>query len=169
MNATSSSRTAQTGVRSFRASTGHALVLSIPRDADLRDGIIAACLEEGIRDAVVLEGHATLDQVTLHQVTSTEYPIVEGYQSLEGPWELVSLEGLLIDGELHAHVTVADTDRVRGGHLHSGSRVLYLAEVVVLELGFQDRLTREHEPGTDLWLLQPRGQSGVTDRPTGSS
>lgn len=150
-------------VTAYRATAGEVLVLSIPRDTDLHDGIISACIDAGIRDAVLVEGHATLDPVALHRVTSTAFPIVEGYETLDGPWELVSLGGLLVNGELHAHAAVADEHRTAGGHLHSGSRVLYLAEIVVIALDFHRKVTRKHEARTNLWLLESSDDAGQRD------
>ena len=98
--------------------------------------------------------------MVIHRVTSPGFPIAEAYETLEGPYEVVSLSGLLVDGELHAHITVADTEHAAGGHLHSGSRVLYLAEVVMLPLTYPRAMTRRHTPDTNLWLMQPLDQGG---------
>ena len=136
------------------------MAIGLPQGMDLHDGIVDACLNAGIRDGVVVEGHATLDRVNLHRVVSTTFPVVEQYETLEGPYELASIDGLLIDGELHAHIVVAAPDRVAGGHLHQGTRVLYLAEIVVVALAFEREVTRVRDPETDLWLLRHSNGGG---------
>lgn len=69
------------------------LVVTLERDEDLHDGIIAACRAHGVRDAVVVSGVATLSPIVLHDVTTEDFPIGENIRTLSGPWELTAISG----------------------------------------------------------------------------
>ena len=129
------------------------VVVHLDEGEDLYEGILEACRISGLRDAVVIDGHATLDPVVTHDVTSVDYPIVENVRTLNGPHELTNIAGLVIDSEVHAHVTVATSDAAHGGHLHRGTKVRYLAELTLLGLDFDEPLTRRHEAVTNRWLI----------------
>ena len=61
------------------------VVVHLDEGEDLYEGILEACRISGLRDAVVIDGHATLDPVVTHDVTSVDYPIVENVRTLNGP------------------------------------------------------------------------------------
>jgi hypothetical protein len=131
------------------------VIVDLGPGEDLYEAILEACRQSGLSDAVVVDGHATLDPVVIHDVTSIDYPIVENVRTLSGPHELTNIAGLVIDGQVHAHVTVATSDATHGGHLHLGTRVLYLAEIVLLGVDLDEPLTRRHEPKTERWTIRP--------------
>jgi predicted DNA-binding protein with PD1-like motif len=142
-------------MKTFEGAAAGALIITLSRGEDLHDGILAGCRAHGVRDAVIVSGVATLSPVVLHDVTTESFPIGEHVRTLDGPWELVALSGLVLDGELHAHLAVANSETSIGGHLHPGSGVLYLAEVVLVGLRISGpALRREHEAGTNLWLIR---------------
>lgn len=131
------------------------LVVTLERGEDLHDGILAACRANAVRDAVVVSGVATLSPIVFHDVTTEDFPIGENIRTLSGPWELTAMSGLVIDGEIHAHIAAANSETAVGGHLHPGTQVLYLAEIVLLALRISGaNVRREHEPGTNLWLIR---------------
>lgn len=137
----------------FPGAPGEVLVVALDTGEDLHDGVLEACRQRGVRHAVVLEGHATVAPAVIHAVTSTGYPIDEHLRTLPGPLELTGMQGLVVDGEMHAHVSLADKGRAYGGHLHAGTRVLYLAEVSLLTFESSEAITRIREAGTDRWLI----------------
>jgi predicted DNA-binding protein with PD1-like motif len=53
---------------------------------------------------------------------------------MDGPLEINSVSGVIADGRLHAHISVSNGKGTYGGHLEPGSRILYLAEIVVAEI-----------------------------------
>lgn len=95
--------------------------------------------KENIKDAVVISGIGTLDMCVLHMVTTTGYPAVEHFERWENkPLELSSISGLIANGEPHLHAVVADTEKAYSGHLENGCRILYLGEIVIMELKSMD-------------------------------
>lgn len=90
---------------------------------------------EGINDAVVFSAIGTLDECTLHMVTTTGYPPKEFFKRWKDiPLELVSIMGIIADGKPHLHAVVSDKDFAYAGHLEEKCRTLYLAEIAIIEL-----------------------------------
>ena len=55
--------------------------------------------------------------------------------SMDGPFEIVSMEGTVSTQGMHLHTAVSDKNfQVYGGHLLSGSIVSTTAEIVIIEL-----------------------------------
>lgn len=97
---------------------------------------------EKVKDAIVISAVGTLDECTLHMVTTTSYPPKEYFRRWEDePLELVSISGVIADGKPHLHAIVSDRERAYAGHLEEGCRTLYLAEIAILEVEGLD-LTR---------------------------
>ncbi|GAA4427141.1 hypothetical protein GCM10023169_26740 [Georgenia halophila] len=100
-----------------------------------------------IRTGVVVSGIGTLDHCRMHMVTTTDYPPVEVFPTWEDEaLELVEMQGVIADGVPHIHMTVSDQHSAVSGHLEEGCRILYLGEIVILELGGHDltRVPNEH-------------------------
>jgi predicted DNA-binding protein with PD1-like motif len=47
------------------------------------------------------------------------------------PADITSVNGYIIDGRVHAHITFADPDKAFGGHLEPGTSVFTFAVVTV--------------------------------------
>lgn len=86
---------------------------------------------EHIEHGIVLSSFGTLSEVHLHWVTTTGFPPVEHFAKYEGPFELLSLSGIIVHGEPHIHAVVSNVQGAYGGHLEPGNKVLYLCEVAI--------------------------------------
>jgi hypothetical protein len=108
----------------------------------LLEGIQQVIKEERIETGYVTGGIGTFDRCRMHMITTTGFPSKDKIVEMEGPIELLTLQGFIASGEPHIHMTVSDTEQAYGGHLEPGSRVLYLGEVridVLSERGFVRR------------------------------
>lgn len=110
------------------------VTVSLRRGEMLLEGISQAIQEAGIRDAVVLSCIGTLSSMTWHRVSTLEARPREEYPTVNGPLELCALQGLVVEGVPHFHIVCSDKDGTYAGHLEPGCEVLYLAEVVLMEL-----------------------------------
>ncbi len=55
--------------------------------------------------------------------------------TMDGPFEIVSMEGTLSSNGMHIHTAVSDKNfKVYGGHILSGSIIQSTAEIVIIEL-----------------------------------
>lgn len=114
--------------------SGRIITVSLRRGEMLLEGIQQAIEEAGIRDAAIISCVGTLSSMTWHRVTSLDMKPKEEYPTVCGPLELCAVQGLVVAGTPHLHIICADQNSTYAGHLEPGCEVLYLAEVVLLEL-----------------------------------
>lgn len=86
-----------------------------------------------IKNAVIVSGVGSLDRYHAHVVETTKMPPGNVFFSGEGPFDIVAVTGLIVNGELHAHITFSDPNRTLGGHLEEGCRVLTFAVIAMIE------------------------------------
>ena len=122
----------------------------------LLESIREAIRSEGVENGAVISGVGTLKTCQMHYVEDTEFPPTDRFFTIEKPLELLSVSGLIADGEPHLHVVVScGEDEVYGGHLEDNSEVLYLAEVAIQV--FNDlKLTRRVDEARRIKLLGPK-------------
>jgi len=115
--------------------TGRIFVLRLDAGDYVLENINALIEKENINEGVVISAIGTLDRCVLHMVTTTGYPPVEHFERWENkPLELSSTSGVIADGKPHLHMVVSDSEKAYSGHLESGCRVLYLAEIIIMEI-----------------------------------
>ena len=117
--------------QSFTASRYIALRLDPGEDLllTLRDAV----LEHDIRNAAILSGVGSLDRYHFHVVKTTNMPPGNTFVQGGGPFDILTVTGLVVNGEVHAHITFSNTELAMGGHLEEGCRVLTFAVVVIAE------------------------------------
>jgi uncharacterized protein len=117
--------------QTFGASRFVALRLDPGEDVLL--SLRAAVEEQGIRNAAILSGVGSLDRYHFHVVKTTNMPPGNTFVAGEGPFDILAVTGLVVDGKVHAHITFSNTELAMGGHLEEGCRVLTFAVVVMAE------------------------------------
>jgi len=114
---------------------GRVFILRLDPDDYLLESIVDLVSEENVKDAVVVSGIGTLDQYRVHLVMTTGFPPENRFEHWrDKPLELASISGVIANGEPHLHVVVSNSEKAYAGHLEKGCRVLYLAEIVIIEL-----------------------------------
>lgn len=114
---------------------GRTIILRLDPGDFVLESIRKVLKETGVTEGYVVSGIGTLDHCVLHMVTTTGYPPVECYPEWnDEPLELVSIDGIIADGEPHLHTVISNSDKAVGGHLEPGCRILYLGEVVIQEI-----------------------------------
>jgi len=125
--------------------TGRIFVLRLDPGDYLLESIESLVQKESISDAVVVSAIGTLDQYRVHWVTTTGFPPENHFEHWKDkPLELASVGGVIANGEPHLHIVVSDSEKAYSGHLEKGCRVLYLAEMVIIELRSLN-LSREYD------------------------
>ncbi len=110
------------------------VVARVPNGADLLEGLQEAVKKEGLKNAAIVSGAGSLTSYHVHAVGNTTFPPKNVYTRGQGPWDLLTVTGYVIDGRIHAHVTIVDDKRAFGGHLEPGARVFTFAIVTFAEL-----------------------------------
>ncbi len=88
---------------------------------DVLEGLERGVKKEGIRSAVVLSGVGSLKAYRVHSVSNTELPSTNVFYEGSGPYDLTAVNGYVIDGRIHAHVTFSNDKQALGGHLERGT------------------------------------------------
>ena len=108
------------------------LVLRFKYQTDLLAGLERMVKEQKIHNAVILAGIGSVRGYHFHTVSNGTFPSKNIYvKNPTGPADIVSMNGYVIDGRVHAHLTLADPDKAFGGHLEPGTTVVTFAVVTV--------------------------------------
>jgi uncharacterized protein len=117
------------------AITGHfdrIVVLRFKYQADLLAGLKKMVKQENIRNGVILSAIGSVRGYQVHQVSNRTLPSQDTYvKNPTEPADLVSMNGYVIDGRLHPHITLATPDKVIAGHLERGTEVFTFAVVTI--------------------------------------
>jgi hypothetical protein len=106
----------------------------LDRDALLLESILDVIQQKNIQDGYVMVGSGSVQSCTYHYVTSTALKPVNAFKTVKGPFEILNAGGIVAAGEPHIHITLSSPEKgAFGGHLERGCRVLYLAEVTILQ------------------------------------
>lgn len=100
---------------------------------DVLQALRQAVQENGIRHGLILAGLGSLSRYHVHVVKTTNMPPGDVFFEGEGPFDILTLTGAILDGRVHAHITFANTEKAMGGHLEEGCRVLTFAVATLAE------------------------------------
>jgi predicted DNA-binding protein with PD1-like motif len=108
------------------------LVFRFKYETDLLAGMEKMIKQEKVRNAVILSGIGSVKSYALHQVTNGTFPSKNMFvANPTAPADLIGMNGYIIDGRVHAHVTLATPDKAFGGHLEPGTKVFTFAVVTI--------------------------------------
>ncbi|MDA0205464.1 MAG: DNA-binding protein [Acidobacteria bacterium] len=108
------------------------VILRFKHKADLLAGLAKAVTDEKIKNAVILSAVGSVRGYQIHSVSNRDFPSENIYvKDPTHPADLVSMNGLVMDGRVHAHLTLADEDHAFAGHLEPGTEVFTFAVVTL--------------------------------------
>ena len=108
------------------------VILRFKFDADLLAGIEKMVKQEKIKHAVILAGAGSVRGYQLHQVSNRTFPSKNMFvKDPTEPADLIGMNGYVIGGKVHAHMTLATPDKAFGGHLEPGTSVFTFAIVTI--------------------------------------
>lgn len=117
------------------AITGHfdrIVILRFKYKADLLAGLQRMVKQENIHNGVILAGVGSVRGYQVHQVSNRTMPSQDTFEkNLTQPADLVSMNGYVIDGRIHAHMTLGTPDRTIAGHLEPGTQVFTFAVITI--------------------------------------
>ena len=93
-----------------------------------------AVRRENIQNAIILEGLGSCTSHHYHVVASSVNPPKEIYTKAEAPADIVNINGFVINGRVHAHITFTNDKVAYGGHLEEGVNVLTFSAIVLAEI-----------------------------------
>ena len=110
------------------------VVIRLEAGEDLLEG-----MEKGVKEKKVLHGSilsvvGSISSYHLHTVKTTQLPPGRITYSEKGlAYDIIGGIGLILNGRVHAHLSICDHSEVIGGHLHEGTEVLTFAMITVAE------------------------------------
>jgi len=114
---------------------GRIFVLYLAPDDYILESIKTMIEKENINDGVVISGIGTFSDCTLHMVMTTGFPPQEYFAKWKNkPIELVSVQGIIANRVPHLHAVISNKDKTWAGHLEEKCKILYLAEIVIIEV-----------------------------------
>ena len=108
------------------------VILRFKFDTDLLAGIEKIVRDQKIRNAVILSAAGSVRGYHVHQVSNRTLPSKNMFvKDPNAPADLISMNGYVINGKIHAHMTLATPDHAFGGHLEPGTSVFTFAIVTI--------------------------------------
>ena len=109
------------------------VVVRLNPGEDVMLSLREAVRDSGITHGLILSGVGSLDRYHVHVVKTTNMPPGDVFFAGEGPFDILTLTGAILDGRVHAHITFSNTEKALGGHLEEGCRVLTFSVVTLAE------------------------------------
>jgi predicted DNA-binding protein with PD1-like motif len=108
------------------------VILRFKFGTDLLAGLQKMVKQENIKNAVILSGAGSVRGYQIHQVSNRDFPSKNMFvKNPTEPADLISMNGYVINGQLHPHITLATPDKAIGGHLEPGTTVFTFAIVTL--------------------------------------
>jgi predicted DNA-binding protein with PD1-like motif len=108
------------------------LMIRLRNQADLLGEIERHVKEQKIKNAVILSGFGSLIAAHYHAVSNREFPSKNLFtENTEISADIISINGAVMNGRVHAHMTMADPEKAFGGHIEPRSKVFTFAVVTL--------------------------------------
>lgn len=108
------------------------VVIRLKYRSDLLNGIQKAVKESNIQNAVILAGTGSVISYHYHVISNMGFPTKNIFvKNPSAPADLVSMNGYIVNGRVHAHATFTNVDKAFGGHLEPGTTVFTFAIVTI--------------------------------------
>ncbi len=112
------------------------VILRFKFDADLLAGLEKMVKEQKIKNAVFLSGIGSLRGYHVHSVSNRTFPSKNVFwKDPTAPADILSVNGYVIDGKIHGHMTLSTGEKAFGGHIERGNSVFTFA---IITLGVLD-------------------------------
>ena len=108
------------------------VILRFKFKADLLKSMEQVIEKEGIKNAVILSAAGSVRNYHIHSVSNRDFPSENIFtKDPTDPADLVSMNGYVIDGRIHAHMTLTNGTHAFGGHLEPDTQVFTFAIVTL--------------------------------------
>ncbi|MCL2867435.1 MAG: DNA-binding protein [Clostridia bacterium] len=121
---------------------GRHVIMQLTKGELILESIQSEIQRLGIRCGIVTSGIGSASKVVYHRIGSTADNPDNEFLTVAEPLEVGALQGVIVDGQAHLHITCCTREGTFAGHLEPGSETLYLMEISLIELVGAD-LTRK--------------------------
>ncbi|GHU25528.1 hypothetical protein AGMMS50256_00130 [Betaproteobacteria bacterium] len=117
-----------------RTSINNLLFIRLNPGDDILARLREAAQSNNIKNAVILSGVGSVVSHHYHVVASSVNPPKEEFTKGDKPADILNINGMIINGRVHAHIIHSDKDIAYGGHLESGVKVLTFTVITLAEV-----------------------------------
>lgn len=108
------------------------VVLRFKFNADLLAGLEKMVAQHKIKNAVFLSAIGSVRNYHIHSVSNREFPSKNIFiKDPTAPADIISINGYVMDGRIHAHMTLTTGEHAFGGHIEPGNNVFTFAIVTL--------------------------------------
>lgn len=108
---------------------GEVMVIRLNSGDDILLSIREAVAEHGIKNALLLGAMGSVTHYHVHVVETAALPPRDVFLKGEVPLDILSLNGVVMNGRVHAHISFSGTALTMGGHLEQGCRILSFGQI----------------------------------------
>jgi len=102
---------------------------------DVLKSLTEAVKKQGIKNAIIIAGTGSTTNHHFHLVASANVPpgniMIKDDNKVS---DILNINGLVINGQVHAHITHSDRNVAYGGHLEEGVKVLTFMSITLAEI-----------------------------------
>jgi predicted DNA-binding protein with PD1-like motif len=106
-------------------------IVRLQTGTDMLDGLNKAIKDHSIVNGVILSGIGSVSAYHFHVVSDNNLPPSHEYPGASVAKDLTSVQGYILNGRVHAHITLSDENSVIGGHLEEGTKALTFIIVTI--------------------------------------
>lgn len=123
-------------------------VIRMRTGTDMLDGLRKVVKDKAIRNGVILAGIGSVTDYHFHVVSDKNLPPSQENPKASVAKDLIAVQGYILDGDVHAHISLSDENSVIGGHLEPGTIALTFFIITIgvlpdsLEIGDFDNYNR---------------------------
>lgn len=112
------------------------IVVALDSGDDLLLSIKEVIKEAEIKNGIIVSGIGSLKKARYHIVEEGDNgkSFSDKFIKKEGWIEIVSMSGIIANGEPHIHISLSQDDKGFGDHLEEGCIILTLAEIVIVKI-----------------------------------
>ena len=126
----------------FSSEFDRIVIVRMTYGTDMLGGLVKAVKQEEIKNAVILSGIGSLTSYHVHVVSNTTFPSKNAFIKDEGPYDLTAVNGYIVNGRVHAHITLSDDKKALAGHLEPGTKAFTFIIVTLGVFGDEVDLDR---------------------------
>jgi predicted DNA-binding protein with PD1-like motif len=122
------------------------VVVRLKNKTDILEGLKQAIEREKIKNAVIISGFGSVGAYNIHVVSNMDLPYKNTFSKATGPFDVLTVSGMVIGGQIHAHITLSNLRKTTGGHLEPGTSVLTFCSITLGVLSDSANLARIDDP-----------------------
>jgi len=122
------------------------VVIRMKHQTDILAGLESIVKREKIANAAILSAIGSVTDYQIHSVGNRSFPTSNIFlKDTTSSADIINLNGYIIDGRIHAHISLSRADKAFGGHLEPGTKVFTFAVITLgvfqkgMDLGLVDK------------------------------